>query len=120
MRVGRTCTADHVVTIIEALVAESGAPDISTGTMSRTHRVGAPRLVPTRGAVTNYIERDRRGSTPSSKVSTVASAPSSSTSKWFASLLEAQVLTEPWRVEYITHRPHSSVGGLALATYAER
>ena len=38
----------------------------------------------------------------------------------FNTLLEAQVLIEDWRVEYNTRRPHSSLGWLAPATYAER
>jgi Integrase core domain len=36
----------------------------------------------------------------------------------FASLLEAQVLVEAWRVEYNTYRPHSSLGGLTPAEFA--
>ncbi len=38
----------------------------------------------------------------------------------FDTLLEAQVLIEDWRIEYNTRRPHSSLGWLAPATYAER
>ena len=38
----------------------------------------------------------------------------------FDTLLEAQVLIEDWRIEYNTKRPHSSLGWLAPATYAER
>ena len=38
----------------------------------------------------------------------------------FDSLLEAQVLLEDWRIEYNTKRPHSSLGWLAPAAYAER
>ena len=38
----------------------------------------------------------------------------------FDSLLEAQVLIEDWRIEYNTKRPHSSLGWLAPAVYAER
>jgi hypothetical protein len=30
----------------------------------------------------------------------------------FATLLEAQILAEAWRIEYNTYRPHSSLGGL--------
>jgi putative transposase len=37
----------------------------------------------------------------------------------FATLLEAQVVTEGWRIEYNTTRPHSSLGWLAPAAYAE-
>jgi transposase InsO family protein len=33
---------------------------------------------------------------------------------------EAQVLAEAWRIEYNTYRPHSSLGGLTPAEYAER
>jgi putative transposase len=38
----------------------------------------------------------------------------------FATLLEAQVLIEDWRIEYNTRRPHSSLGWLAPAIYADR
>ena len=38
----------------------------------------------------------------------------------FDSLLEAQVLIEDWRIECNTKRPHSSLGWLAPAAYAER
>ncbi len=38
----------------------------------------------------------------------------------FDSLLEAQVLLEDWRIEYNTKRPHSSLGWLPPAAYAER
>ena len=38
----------------------------------------------------------------------------------FDSLLEAQVLLEDWGIEYNTKRPHSSLGRLAPAAYAER
>lgn len=37
----------------------------------------------------------------------------------FATLLEAQVVIEDWRIEYNTTRPHSSLGWLAPAAYAE-
>lgn len=30
----------------------------------------------------------------------------------FATLLEAQVVVQGWRIEYNTYRPHSSLGGL--------
>ena len=38
----------------------------------------------------------------------------------FDSLLEAQVLIGDWRIEYNTKRPHSGLGWLAPAAYAER
>ena len=36
----------------------------------------------------------------------------------FATLHEAQILTEAWRTEYNTYRPHSSLGDLTPAEYA--
>jgi transposase InsO family protein len=33
----------------------------------------------------------------------------------FASLLEAQVVAEAWRIEYNTYRPHGALGGLTPA-----
>ncbi len=38
----------------------------------------------------------------------------------FGSLAEAQVLIEAWRQEYNSYRPHSALGGLTPAEYAER
>ena len=38
----------------------------------------------------------------------------------FGSLLEAHVVIEDWRVEYNTQHPHSSLGWLSPAAYAER
>ena len=38
----------------------------------------------------------------------------------FGSLTEAQVVTEAWRMEYNTYRPHSALGGLTPAEYAAR
>lgn len=39
---------------------------------------------------------------------------------WFANLREAQTLIETWRVHYNTERPHSSLGYMAPAAFAER
>ncbi len=36
----------------------------------------------------------------------------------FATLAEAQVIVEAWRVEYNTERPHSALGGLTPVEYA--
>jgi len=35
----------------------------------------------------------------------------------FATLLEAQVVVEGWRIEYNTYRPHSSLGRLTPAEF---
>ena len=36
------------------------------------------------------------------------------------SLTEARVVIEDWRIEYNTWRPHSSLGGLTPAEYADQ
>ncbi len=38
----------------------------------------------------------------------------------FGSLAEAQVITEAWRIEHNTYRPHSALGGIPPAKYAEQ
>ena len=38
----------------------------------------------------------------------------------FCSLVEARTLIEAWRVDYNTCRPHTSLGGLAPAIYAQQ
>jgi hypothetical protein len=38
----------------------------------------------------------------------------------FGTLTEARIVTEAWRMEYNTYRPHSSLGGLTAAEYARR
>ena len=38
----------------------------------------------------------------------------------FGTLLEAQIVIEAWRGEYSTQRPHSNLGWLSPAAYAER
>ena len=69
---------------------------------------------PARAAATSSPVR--RGRTHTWSRSTAGCAMSS----WPSSLLEAQVLIEDWRIEYNTTRPHSSLGWLAPAAYAEQ
>jgi transposase InsO family protein len=38
----------------------------------------------------------------------------------FETLLEAQILAEDFRIDYNTYRPHSSIGYLAPAKFAEQ
>jgi putative transposase len=37
----------------------------------------------------------------------------------FGSLAEASVIIEAWRIEYNSYRPHSALGGLTPAEYAQ-
>jgi len=38
----------------------------------------------------------------------------------FATLTEARVIVEAWRMEYNTYRPHSSLGGLTPVEFKRR
>jgi putative transposase len=40
--------------------------------------------------------------------------------QWFKNRVDATVLIEDWRTEYNTVRPHSSLGSLTPAAFAER
>ena len=77
MRVGRRCDADQVVTVIEALVAERGAPehlrmDNGPELIAWALRTGVGS--PARTLATS--SRDHRGRTPSSRASTAVSVTS--------------------------------------------
>jgi putative transposase len=121
MRVGRTCDADQVVTVIEALVAERGAPE-------HLRMDNGPELIAwalrdwcrLAGTNTNYIEPGSPWENPFIESFNGRVRDEHLNIEEFGSLLEAQILTEAWRVEYNTYRPHSSLGGLTPAEYAEQ
>ena len=105
MRVARNCTADDLVTIIDALVAERGAP-------THLRMDNGPELIAwalrdwcrMNGTTTSYIEPGRRGRTRSSRASTVRVRDELLNIEEFGTLIEAQVVTEGWRVEYNTYK----------------
>ncbi len=121
MRVGRTCNADEVVAVIEALVAERGAP-------GHLRMDNGPELVAwalrdwcrLAGTATTYIEPGSPWENPFVESFNGRVRDELLNTEEFATLLEAQVLAEAWRIEYNTYRPHSSLGGLTPAEYAER
>jgi putative transposase len=120
MRVGRTCDADQLVTVIEALVAERGAPE-------HLRMDNGPELVAwtlrdwcrLAGTTTRYIEPGSPWENPFVESFNGRVRDELLNIEEFASLLEAQVLVEAWRIEYNTYRPHSSLDGLTPAEYAE-
>jgi putative transposase len=120
MRVGRTCDADQVVAVIEAIVAERGAP-------AQLRMDNGPELIAwalrdwcrLAGTATNYIEPGSPWENPFVESFNGRVRDELLNIEAFGSLLEAQVLVEAWRVEYNTYRPHSSLGGLTPAEYAE-
>ena len=120
MRVGRTCTADDVVAVIERSSPSAVHPRIcewTTAPSSSRGRsaTGADSPAPT----TSYIEPGSPWENPFVESFNGRVRDELLNIEEFGSLLEAQVLVEAWRVEYNTYRPHSSLGGLTPAEYAE-
>ncbi len=121
MRVGRSCDADTVVSVIERLVAERGAPE-------HLRMDNGPELLAwalrdwcrLAGTATTYIEPGSPWENPFIESFNGRVRDELLNTEEFASLLEAQVLAEAWRIEYNTYRPHSSLDGLTLSEYAER
>jgi putative transposase len=119
MRVGRSCNADQVVAVIEALVAERGAPE-------HLRMDNGPELIAWAlrdwcrlvGTTTTYIEPGSPWENPFIESFNGRVRDELLNGEEFGSLLEAQVLVEAWRIEYNTYRPHSSLGGLTPAEYA--
>jgi putative transposase len=120
MRVGRTCTADDAVAVIEALVAERGAPE-------HLRMDNGPELIAwalrdwcrLAGTGTVYIEPGSPWENPFVESFNGRVRDELLNIEEFGSLLEAEVVVEAWRVEYNTYRPHSSLGGLTPTEYAE-
>jgi putative transposase len=121
MRVGRTCDADQVVAVIEALVAERGAPghlrmdngpELIAGALRDWCRLA--------GTTTTYIEPGSPWQNPFVESFNGRVRDELLNLEEFATLLEARALVQAWRIEYNTYRPHSSLDGLTPAEYAER
>jgi transposase InsO family protein len=121
MRVGRSCDADEVVAVIEALVAERGAP-------AYLRMDNGPELIAwalrdwcrLAGTATAYIEPGSPWENPFVESFNGRVRDELLNIEEFASLLEAQVVIETWRAEYNTYRPHSSLGGLTPAEFRAR
>ena len=121
MRVGRTCDADDVVATIEALVAERGAPghlrmDNGPELIAWTLREWC-RLA---GTATTYIEPGSPWENPFIESFNGRARDELLNIEEFATVVEAKVLIEAWRLEYNTYRPHSSLGDLTPAEYRAR
>jgi transposase InsO family protein len=121
MRVGRTCDADQVVAVIDGLVAQRGAP-------AHLRMDNGPELIAwalrdwcrLAGTGTVYIEPGSPWENPFIESFNGRVRDEHLNIEEFATLLEAQALTEAWRIEYNTYRPHSSLGGLTPVEYAEQ
>jgi len=119
MRVGRSCTADDVVETITALVAVRGAlvhlrmdngPEMIAWALRDYCRLAGVR--------TTYIEPGSPWENPFAESFNSRARDELFNVEEFATLHEAQVIVEAWRIEYNTYRPHSSMGDLTPAEYA--
>ncbi len=109
-RTGRTCTADKLVEILDALLAERGAPEhlrcdngpelIAWALRDWCHR---------HGSTTSYIEPGSPWENPYVESFNARIRDELLAITEFCDLTEAQVLIEDWRTEYNTERPHSSL-----------
>lgn len=119
MRVGRTCTSDEVVNVLTDLVAVRGAPE-------HLRMDNGPEMIAwalrdycrTAGTRTAYIEPGSPWENPFVESFNSRARDELFNIEEFATLLEAQVVVEAWRIEYNTYRPHSSLGDLTPAEYA--
>ncbi len=121
MRVGRTCTADDVIAVLERLVATRGAPhhlrmdngpELVSWAVRDYCRLG--------GTSTTYIEPGSPWENPFVESFNGRVRDELLNVEEFTTLLDAQVLAEAWRVEYNTYRPHSALQDLTPAEYAAR
>jgi len=116
MRVGRHCTAEDLITELEALVVTYGAPaslrcdngpELIANALRewcRFSRIGISYIEPGSPWENPYIE-SFNGRVRDELLNI----------EEFGSLLEAQVVVEAWRIEYNTYRPHGALAGLTPA-----
>jgi putative transposase len=121
IRVARNCTAEDVITIIEQLVAERGAPkylraDNGPEMIAWTLRDYC-RLA---GTTTAYIEPGSPWQNPFVESFNGRLRDELLNIEEFACITEAKAIIEDWRIQYNTYRPHSALGGLTPAEYARR
>jgi putative transposase len=117
--VSRSCDADGLTRVLDRLQAEHGAPGF-------LRMDNGPELVAqalrdwcrfnTTGTI--YIEPGSPWENPFIESFNSRMRDEHWNTEEFTTLTEAQILTETWRIEYNTIRPHSALGGLTPDTYA--
>jgi putative transposase len=119
MDVNRAMGADQLIAVIEALVAQRGAPE-------HLRMDNGPELLSwavrdwcrLAGTKTIYIEPGSPWENPFVESFNGRARDELLNVEEFASLREARVVVEAWRIEYNTYRPHSSLGGLTPVEFA--
>jgi len=121
IRVGRSCTADQLIDVLEKLMYERGAP-------SYLRMDNGPELIAwglrewcrLSGTDTSYIEPGAQWENPFVESFNGRFRDECLNVEEFWDLIEAQVTVEQWRIEYNTFRPHSALGGLTPAEFAAK
>ncbi len=121
MRVGRSCDADEVVTQVEDVMATRGAPDY-------LRCDNGPEFIARAladwcrfsGAGTVFIEPGSPWQNPYVESFNARVRDELLNMTEFYTLHEAEVLVDDFQMDYNWLRPHSSLGDLAPAVFAER
>ena len=120
IRVGRSCTADGLVEIIEALVAVRGAPEhLRMDNGPEMIAWGLREWCRLSGSRATYIEPGSPWEDPFVESFNGRLRDELLNVEEFADLRQAKVIVEDWRIEYNTYRPHSALGGLTPTQYAK-
>lgn len=122
IEVDRSIDADHTVRVLDRIVARTGrrsellrmdnGPELTANALRdwcRFSRSG-----------TSYIEPGSPWENPFIESFNGKFRDELLDCEIFETLLEAQVLVEDFRIDYNTYRPHSSIGYLAPAKFAEQ
>ena len=121
MEVSRSSTSDDLVDLIERLVTERGAPtyirmdngpELTAWALRDWCRLSGTRTL--------YIEPGSPWENAYVESFNGRVRDELLNVEEFGSLTEARIVVEAWRIEYNTWRPHSSLGGLTPAEFANR
>jgi len=119
--VNRSSTADDLISAIERLVAERGAPaclrmdngpELTAWALRDWCRLSGTRTL--------YIEPGSPWENAYVESFNGRARDELLNIEEFGSLREARIVVEAWRIEYNTWRPHSSLGGLTPVEFATR
>lgn len=117
-RLGRSITADDVVSVLDRVKAERGAPEYIRMDNGPEMIAGAIRdWCRLAGTGTLYIEPGSPWENPFVESFNARLRDELFNREIFSSVLEAKVLYEDWCTVYNNFRPHSSLGYLAPAAF---
>jgi putative transposase len=122
IEVERSIDADHLVRVLERIVARTGrrpaflrmdnGPELTANALRDWCRFSH--------AGSSYIEPGSPWENPFVESFNGKLRDELLDTEIFETLLEAQVLAEDFRIDYNTYRPHSTLGYLAPSTFAEQ